>query len=267
MSKLSAAGTVLCNLRGHDGVTLVGERRGEGEPLLLFVHGWTCRRSYWEPQLTCFGREQAVAAVDLPGHGDSGAGRRQVWGVQSLAADLEACVGELGARRVILVGHSMGGAVALEAARRLAGVAEGVVLVDTFIIDYGGLSPETVQAVFSPFAADFAAAIAALVEQTSTPATPPELKRKLSREMAQADPAWALPLWRDLLSWDPAAAFAELRIPIHAINGALIPESARHRCAPFVQETIIPGAGHFLQMEDPSGFNQILTQLLSRLAR
>ncbi|HET97461.1 MAG TPA: alpha/beta hydrolase, partial [Desulfurivibrio alkaliphilus] len=99
----AVGGATLCKLRGHDGTILVGERRGEGEPLLLFVHGWTCRRSYWAPQLARFGGEQAVAAFDLPGHGDSGPGRRQAWGIKGLAADLEVCVRELKARRVILV--------------------------------------------------------------------------------------------------------------------------------------------------------------------
>ena len=62
----------------------------------------------------------------------------------------------------------------------------------------------------------------------------------------------------------PSAAFAELGIPIYAINGALIPESARLRCADFVTETVLPGAGHFLQMENPPAFNQTLEPILSR---
>ena len=169
------------------------------------------------------------------------------------------------AEKVILIGHSMGGAVVLEAARILGAIVAGVVLVDTFVIDYGGLSPETVEAIFSPFQEDFAAAMAALVNQTSTAATPADLTARLIGEMSAADPAWALPAWRDLLQWSPAAAFAELRVPIHAINGALIPASARERCAPFVTETLIPGAGHFLQMEDPSKFNRVLENILTRL--
>ena len=133
------------------------------------------------------------------------------------------------------------------------------------MIDYGGLSPETVEAIFSPFQEDFAAAMAALVNQTSTAATPADLTARLIGEMSAADPAWALPAWRDLLQWSPADAFAELQVPIHAINGALIPASARERCAPFVTETLIPGAGHFLQMEDPSKFNRVLENILTRL--
>lgn len=252
-------------LRSSEGIPLACDRRGQGEPLLLFVHGWTCRRTYWLPQLKYFGSTHAVAALDLPGHGESGSGDRTFWGVESFARDVATCVKALAARRVLLIGHSMGGAVALEAARLLGATVTGVVLVDTFVINYGGLSSETVAAIATPFAEDFAAAMAALVGQTATEATPAALKKQLIREMSAADPAWALPTWRDLLSWSPKAAFAELRVPIHAINGALIPASARERCAPFVTETLIPGAGHFLHMEDPSGFNRVLENVLAQL--
>ncbi len=239
--------------------------RGQGEPLLLFVHGWTCRKAYWTPQLNHFATTHAVAALDLPGHGDSGTGQRKDWNLSTFALDVIACVEALRPEKLILIGHSMGGAVVLEAARRLGGKVAGVVLVDTFVIDYGGLPMETVQAIAAPFAENFAEAMAALIEQTATATTPEALKVQLIREMSAADPAWALPVWRDLLCWSPESAFSELQVPIHAINGALIPSSAREHCAPFVTESIIPGAGHFLQMENPAGFNWVLEQILPRL--
>jgi len=248
----------------HDGMPMACDCRGQGEPLLLFIHGWTCRRDYWQPQLAFFEEHHKVAAPDLPGHGNSKAGDRQHWSVATFGLDIAAVARALAPERLILIGHSMGGAVALEAARRLGDMVAAVVLVDTFVIDYGGLSAETIQAIAAPFEADFSSAIAGLVEQTSTAATPALLKERLVCEMSAADPAWALPVWRDLLAWDPGPAFEELRVPIHAVNGALIPDSARERCAPFVRETVIPGAGHFLQMEDPAGFNRVLDGVLAR---
>lgn len=253
---------LLCS---HDGTLLNYSHHGKGMPLLLFVHGWTCRRAYWAPQLEHFATRQAVAAPDLPGHGDSGVGTRKYWSLESFAHDIIACINALEAEKVILIGHSMGGAVALEAARRLEKIVTSVVLVDTFVINYGGLTPADIQAIASPFEQDFVSAIAALVKQTSTASTPTSLQERLSRELAAADPTWALPVWRDLLSWSPQPAFDELQVPIHAINGSLIPDEARQRCAPFVTETIIQGAGHFPQMENPSGFNRVLEGVLAQL--
>jgi len=258
-----AASIDTCRLSAHDGLAMCCDHGGHGQPLLLFVHGWTCRRAYWSWQLKHFATDWRVAALDLPGHGESPANGRKDWSVAALARDVAACARELDAAEVILIGHSMGGAVALEAARLLSAQARGVILADTFVIDYGGVDADTAQTLAAPFEADFAGAIAALVEQTATAATPEDLKRRLVREMSTADPAWALPLWRDLLAWTPAAAFAELRIPLHAINGDLIPDSARQRCAPYVLETLLPGAGHFLQLENPEAFNRALTAILS----
>lgn len=253
------------SLSAHDGIPLAIDYRGDKNPLVLFIHGWCCCRAYWQPQLDFFCSRYSVAALDLPGHGDSGSGQRSDWGLKSFALDVVAVVKALKAEKVILIGHSMGGAVALEAARNLKKTVSAVVLIDTFVIDYGGLSAEVAQSIAAPFEEDFAAAMRTLVEQTATAATADKLKQQLVREMSAADPSWALPVWHDLLSWSPQRAFAELKIPIHAINGDLIPASARVRCQPFVTETLVPGAGHFLPMEGPAGFNLVLEKILLRL--
>ena len=249
----------------HDGISMACDCGGRNSPLLMFVHGWTCRRAYWYPQLEHFKYLYRMAAADLPGHGDTDSRGRTDWTVAAFGKDIAACTRELEAPEVVLIGHSMGGAVALEAARILEDTARAVILADTFIIDYGGLDAATIRQIAAPFETDFAGAVADLVEQTATADTPQVLKDRLIREMSAADPAWALPVWHDLLAWQPDPAFEELKIPIYAINGALIPESGRNRCAPFVKETVIPGAGHFLQMEDPAGFNRSLESVLAEL--
>jgi pimeloyl-ACP methyl ester carboxylesterase len=248
-----------------DKISMACDIGGQGKTLLLFIHGWTCRRAYWQPQLKHFAPLWRVAAPDLPGHGDTGSNGRNNWTVAAFGKDIAECARQLEAEKVILIGHSMGGAVALEAARILKATTTAVILVDTFVIDYGGIDTQTAQQIAAPFESDFNAAIAQLVEQTSTDATSDSLKKQLVSDMSSADPSWALPVWHDLLSWNPQTAFDELTIPVYAINGSLIPESARARCAPYVRETIISGAGHFLQMENPEKFNQVLEKTLNQI--
>jgi pimeloyl-ACP methyl ester carboxylesterase len=53
-----------------DGFSIAYETLGEGSPALVFVHGWSCDRSYWAAQLEPFSRDFRVVAVDLAGQGE-----------------------------------------------------------------------------------------------------------------------------------------------------------------------------------------------------
>src|SRR5437660_6613032 len=116
--------------RADDGLEIVGEVRGQGDTALVFLHGWCGDREYWKHQVDVFAPDYRVVTLDQAGHGESGKDRK-VWSAGSLAGDVEAVVKALGLRRVILVGHSMGGAVALLAAKRMPGTVIAVIGVDT----------------------------------------------------------------------------------------------------------------------------------------
>src|SRR6059058_4554693 len=125
-----AAGPVKKTVRADDGLNLVCEVRGQGDTALVFLHGWCGDREYWKHQVGPFAADYRVVTLDQAGHGESGK-NRTAWTVGCLAGDVGAVVKALGLRRVILVGHSMGGPVALVAAKRLPGTVVAVVGVDT----------------------------------------------------------------------------------------------------------------------------------------
>ncbi len=106
--------------RADDGLEIVGEDRGQGDMALVFLHGWCGDREYWKNQVGVFAADYRVVAIDQAGHSESGKGRK-AWTGDSLAGDVEAVVKALGLKRVILVGHSMAGWVALLAAKRMRG--------------------------------------------------------------------------------------------------------------------------------------------------
>ena len=132
------------------------EKNGAGDTLVVLVHGWCCRRSDWHAYLESAPETVSFLAPDLPGHGDS-ASTPGTWTVAGMARDLAAMVNARRPARVVLVGHSMGGAVALEAAALLESVA-AVVFVDTFIIPYGDLSEDDAAGIERGFHEDFPAA-------------------------------------------------------------------------------------------------------------
>ncbi len=85
---------------------------GDGAPLVL-LHGLGGSIDDWEYQIPYFSRRYRVYAPDLRGFGGTAAGRRKM-SVPQLAADIEAFVDAMGLERFMLIGHSMGGAVAQE---------------------------------------------------------------------------------------------------------------------------------------------------------
>src|SRR5437764_14509369 len=117
-------------VRADDGVNLVCEVRGQGDTALVFLHGWCGDRAYWKHQADAFAADYRVVTLDQAGHGESGKDRK-AWTAGGLAGDVEAVVKALGLRRVILVGHSMGGQVALLAAKRMPETVVAVIGVDT----------------------------------------------------------------------------------------------------------------------------------------
>jgi pimeloyl-ACP methyl ester carboxylesterase len=112
-----------------DGAEVALTVQGSGPPL-VFIHGWACNRNHWREQIPVFAADHTVVALDLPGHGES-TGTRASWTVAQHGDDVAAVVRKLGLDQVVLVGHSMGGPVALEAARRLGSTVKGIVVVDT----------------------------------------------------------------------------------------------------------------------------------------
>lgn len=248
-----------------DAGSLACTRLGQGNILLVPVHGWACRRSHWAGQLPLLAQFGEVLAADLPGHGDSIASPPATPTVAGLASTLTGVIeAEQAGREVVLIGHSMGGAVALEAARQLSSV-RAVVLVDTFVIPYGDLPEEQAAGIEQAFSDDFVSAMKNLVESNTCDDLPDAIGAQLHHDMAAADTRWALPLWHDLLRWQPDEALRHSGGRIHAINGCTIPEVARARCAPHVSEVVIPEAKHFPQLETSASFNARLREVLQHI--
>src|SRR4051812_20961739 len=104
-------------------------RSGSGSPALVFVHGFACTHEDWRHQLRRFERAHEVLACDLRGHGKT-PGRPHECSIEHYGGDVAALVNNLDGERAILVGHSMGCRVVLEANRLLDKKVSGLVLVD-----------------------------------------------------------------------------------------------------------------------------------------
>ena len=105
-------------------------------PVLLLIHGMAGSAEHWEPVREMLAREHTVIATDLPGHGGSAPGGGD-YSLGSLAAGLRDLLVALGHERATLVGHSLGGGVAMQFAYQFPEMVERLVLVSS-----GGLGTE-----------------------------------------------------------------------------------------------------------------------------
>ena len=84
-----------------DSVMIYYEAHGQGDPALVFVHGWSCDRSYWSRQVESFKDKYLVVTIDLAGHGQSGTNRTE-WTMERFGDDVAAVVNKFGLEEVVL---------------------------------------------------------------------------------------------------------------------------------------------------------------------
>lgn len=252
-----------------DGVHIDYRVYGRGEPLVVLIHGWSCDANYWRAQIEDLKSTYTVVAVNLAGHGGSGRNRTQ-WTMAAFGADVAAVLGALPDGKVILVGHSMGGQVALEAARLIPDRLLGIVGVDTFqgLGEAPGPDPR-MDALIAHMRTDFIGATREFVTTAMFPKdADPLLVRRIADDMALAPPEVAIPSLVALSEYDARPALAQIHVPIVAIRSDLWPEdSARiRRVVPAYRAVVMPGVGHFPMMEDPAGFDALLRREITALA-
>jgi pimeloyl-ACP methyl ester carboxylesterase len=249
-----------------DGTGIHYRAYGSGEPAIVFVHGWSCDSGYWDGQLNHFAAQATVITVDLAGHGRSPGSARKAWDMAHFGADVAAAVQDAGAQRVVLVGSSMGGPVALEAARLLPGQVIGIVGVDTFREIAVPFPREQFAALLEKMRADFAATTAAFVgDHFFTGRTDPVLKQWIVKDMAKAPPEVAIPAVTALMDMDYRTALDALDLPIVALNSAGSPtdEAAIRAVEPRFRLVTLEGVGHFPMLEDPRTFNRVLERIVA----
>ena len=257
-----------------DGVHIEYRVRGSGEPTIVLVHGWSCDANYWREQVGPLSERYRVITLDLAGHGASGRNRRD-WSMRNFGTDVATVVNAVlwpnkANQQVILVGHSMGGPVVIEAARQLPEVTLAVIGVDTYkTLGLPAAKPEEIAARVQALEADFIGRTRALVTNSFfTAKSNPAFVQQIATDMSQAPPEVAIPAIRSLNQWHASRDLSDIKVPIIALNADLggVTDDARIRkIAPTFRSVTIAGAGHFVMLEQPARFNEILLREIAGL--
>jgi pimeloyl-ACP methyl ester carboxylesterase len=226
------------------GVDLAVTRTGvTGAPAVVALHGWMCDSDDLGPLAAELAIDHEVLRVDLRGHGGS-AGVGSSFTLADFADDVADLIADLGLGAPVVLGHSMGAAVAVETAVRHPAAVGAVVAVDAPWL-FVAPEPERVAsaaALWSGAYAERADRIRAARRPLLAGATP--------RVPAQAVAAQS---FGSLMDWDGPAATARLECPLLAIvadaNWAQVSGAVADSGARLVH---VPGTGHWVPLEAPA---------------
>ncbi len=244
-----------------DGSSISYGVRGEGEITIVFVHCWTCNHEFWRPQIEHFSNKYKVVWLDLAGHGLS-ASNRQAYTMEAFGEDVAAVVNKINEKNIVLVGHSMGGPVAIEAAKILGNKVIGVVGVDTFYTPFKYPKSEAdIEGFVKPFENDFKGTSEQVVRSMFTSKAAPELITSIVNQMSVASPEMGVSAMYEIFRWNAKNFPSALNMhpkKLRNINGAPTgKEKVLHKSV-----KLIPGVGHFVAQVQPDEFNKALDQII-----
>jgi pimeloyl-ACP methyl ester carboxylesterase len=241
------------------------------ETPLVFVHGFACTHADWQQQLVQFSADHPVYAPDLRGHGATHA-RPEDCSIETYGADIAALLDGRDLNGAVLIGHSMGCRVVLQAYLNAPERIAAIALVDG---SFRGSNPNPV-----------------VIENY------PDFARKLFGEMflshsalgtALIERAMRFPasigsaLYPGIARWDAAnmeRALAAVKVPMLVIQTTTVNAEGKRvalkagetmpwldlvrRHTPQARIEIIPGIGHFPQLEVPEQVNELLSGFIGR---
>ncbi|MDG4830762.1 alpha/beta hydrolase [Solwaraspora sp. WMMD1047] len=255
-----------------DGRTAAGIRywtygRGRGDPFLL-VHGWCCNHQFMTPIAWHLARRRArVIAVDMPGHGQSPP-PPDGYGVPEMAARLQAFAAELDLRRIVVIGHSLGGVWSLAAAAGDRDRFRGLIMLDSAVAGPPGAA-EGIAQVAESLRDDTSGEVReSIVRSYFLPQSDPRLVEWVVAQMSQPSTQVAYEPIAGLAEYianeaDAAALTAWDRPLLYVGSNAPFADYARlAELAPQASIGQTVGSGHFVQLEVPTQVNAMIDRFL-----
>ncbi len=250
---------------------------GHGEPPIVFVHGFGCALSDWDAQVAHFSPRHRTIAVDLRGHGKTPAAAAEC-SIERYGADVAEVMRALRLSPALLVGHSLGCRVVMEAALQAPEHTAAVILVD------GSQFAPAMAGVLRQRFAD-PDGLAAIVNEMFTDmftadSDPTVVASVLERALRLPGPIGERML-NDLLRYDVArlsSSLASLGVPVMALQTTYSNEKRQRQSLDAGQSTpyldmlrsrvarvrieIIPKTGHFPQLDEAERTNRLIESFI-----
>jgi pimeloyl-ACP methyl ester carboxylesterase len=249
----------------RDGLKLYYERDGSGEPELLFVPGWCCDQTFYAPQFEYFKQRHTVTALALRGCGLSSA-PADGYDIPDLADDIAWFCTEVGLVRPVVIGHSLGGMIAIELGARHPSLARALVADDPGPIHPTELAARLYQGFAEQLAGPTGEDVRRAWVSEGEPTVSDELRAKIIDTMCSVPLPVARAVIDGVVKWNGVAALALCAPPLLILNsapGGSNDPSRLQALRPDLQFGMTVGAGHFHQLEVPEQVNAMIERFLA----
>lgn len=248
--------------------------RGRGATAVFLLHGIGGGKQAWPAQLDAIaGAGYRVVAWDMPGYGASEMLDPYDW--PGIASALERLIDHIGAERNVIVGHSLGGMVALEAMAHFPAKIHGLVLVGTspaFGRSEGSFQQAFVDARLKPLAEGRSMAeLAAMLAPTMIGRdADPDAAASAVEVMSAVPPETYRRALHALVRFERRGVLPRIAVPTLALVGEAdrnAPPAVMEKMAariPGARFVEVPGMGHLAPMERPARFNALVLEFLEQ---
>lgn len=259
------------------------KRAGTGEPTIVFVHGFTCDSTDWDPLVERLAPHNSLVCCDLPAHGRT-PGSAADCTIEAYGGAVTQMMHDLDLPPVVLIGHSLGCRVVLQAYVEAPERVIGIVLLDgsrTGSNDPHAPGSGIVRQITDEGYEHF---LTAFFDDMFTASSDMDMR---TATMARATllPAEAgTALRANLAEWDALKmdrALESVQVPLMAVQSTMLNLSGARTSLslgipvpwldlvrahiPWARVEIVPGVGHFLQIEAADEVGSLIANFISNL--
>jgi pimeloyl-ACP methyl ester carboxylesterase len=248
-----------------DGTKINYVAEGKGTETIVFVHGLGENLNSWRQQLNYFSKDFKVVAIDLRGHGRSGAGKKKVE-IADFANDVIGLLNHLGIKKAHFCGLSLGGLVVFEAYRKDPTHFSCMILVGTrhkFPPAQTSALEGMSMTIIGEEVATFALAANA----------PESLRREVAKMTADTNKESYIQSAQASSMLDYTDILSKIKVPTLIIVGdkdIVAPVNAAEKMKESISEStlrVMPGVGHLPNRENPEAFNAIVKEFLESIRK
>jgi pimeloyl-ACP methyl ester carboxylesterase len=252
-------------LPGPAGSLLVDDGgQSHGDWPIVFVHSLAGNVEQWSAQLAHLRPTRRAVALDLRGHGRSAPPVNDDYSLSGMAADIGAVVEQLDLERIVLVGHSMGGGVALTYAGANPEMVAGLLLIDP-IGDGKQFSASQTEPLLQALNADYDTTITQY--WTGIAGANGTVRQRLLDDLRTTPQETVVRSFPEALAFDPDPSLARYQGPILSVVTPFNDQPfSLHRLGKGFPHRVVEGTGHWIQLEKPGEFNTILDQFIGSVS-